>query len=445
MTDTAREKIHSLNIKIVLRALKYRNYRLFFGGQIISLIGSWMQLIALSWLVYRLTDSEFILGLVSFATQIPAFFLSPFAGVFADQKDKRKILIATQTLFMLQAFLLVGLLAADVITVWMIILLNVMMGLINGFDMTSRQAFVVEMIEDKEDLGNAIALNSMMFNAARLIGPSLAGLIVAYFGETICFLINGVSYSAVIIALIKMKIDKKDASKNSKNVLQNLREGLKYTLGFPPIRSLIILLGIMSLVAMPYIVLMPVFAKDILGGGPDTLGFLMGAVGIGALCGAVFLASRRSVIGLETIIFRTTSLFGIMIILFSLSTTLELSLLLMVFAGFSMMVQFASSNTIIQTITEDEMRGRVLSFYTMSFLGMAPLGSLIAGAIASKIGAPQTLIGGGIICLISSLIFASRLNYLRKFISPIYVKMGIIKEVATGLQSSSHLRYPQND
>ncbi len=445
MTDTAREKIHSLNIKIVLRALKYRNYRLFFGGQIISLIGSWMQLIALSWLVYRLTDSEFILGLVSFATQIPAFFLSPFAGVFADQKDKRKILIATQTLFMLQAFLLVGLLAADVITVWMIILLNVMMGLINGFDMTSRQAFVVEMIEDKEDLGNAIALNSMMFNAARLIGPSLAGLIVAYFGETICFLINGVSYSAVIIALIKMKIDKKDASKNSKNVLQNLREGLKYTLGFPPIRSLIILLGIMSLVAMPYIVLMPVFAKDILGGGPDTLGFLMGAVGIGALFGAVFLASRRSVIGLETIIFRTTSLFGIMIILFSLSTTLELSLLLMVFAGFSMMVQFASSNTIIQTITEDEMRGRVLSFYTMSFLGMAPLGSLIAGAIASKIGAPQTLIGGGIICLISSLVFASRLNYLRKFISPIYVKMGIIKEVATGLQSSSHLRYPQND
>lgn len=445
MENTSKQKLHSLDLKNILRALRHRNYRLFFGGQIISLIGSWMQLIALSWLVYRLTDSEFILGLVSFATQIPAFFLSPFAGVFADQKDKRKILIVTQTLFMLQAFLLVGLLAADVITVWMIILLNVMMGLINGFDMTSRQAFVVEMIEDKEDLGNAIALNSMMFNAARLIGPSIAGLIIAYFGELICFLINGITYFAVIAALLSMKFKPRDVSSVKKDVIANLKEGLKYTMGFPPIRSLIILLGVISLVAMPYMVLMPVFAKDILGGGPDTLGFLMGAIGIGALGGAVFLASRRTVLGLGRIIVKTTTAFGVLIILFSLSRTLELSLMLMVFAGFSMMVQFASSNTIIQTITEDSMRGRVMSFYTMSFLGMAPLGSLFAGLLASEFGAPATLIGGGVLCIISSAVFAYRLKYLRTFVRPIYVKMGIIKEVATGLQSSSHLRYPQQD
>lgn len=431
-----------LSLRTILRALKYKNYRLFFGGQIISLTGTWMQQVAVSWLVYRLTNDAFLLGVVGFSSQIPTFLVSPFAGVIADRISRHKILIATQTLSMLQAIGLVFLFYNGSINVLHVIILNSFLGLINGFDIPVRQAFVVEMVDKKEDLGNAIALNSMMFNAARLIGPSAAGLLIAALGEGLCFLLNGVSYIAVIIALLAMKINFTPQEKKHRQITKELKEGLSYTWKFKPIRVLLMLVGLVSLTGMPYVVLMPIFARDILGGGSDTLGFLLGAVGIGALIGAVFLASRKTVLGLGKIIRNTTTLFGIVLILFSLSREFLLSQLLMVGAGFSVMVQMSSSNTIIQTLVDDDKRGRVMAFYTMAFMGTMPLGSLIAGSFASKIGAPFTLIVGGVFCLLGASAFAYTLPALRKIVRPIYMQMGIIKEVADGLQSATNMRVP---
>lgn len=433
---------NTFSIKNILRALQYKNYRLFFGGQAVSLIGTWMQQIALSWLIYRLTGSPFLLGVVSFSSQIPTFLLSPIAGVYADHFDKRKILIITQSLSMIQAFLLVFLIAADLISVWWIITLNIMLGIINGFDMTSRQAFVVEMVENKDDIGNAIALNSMMFNLARLIGPSLAGIIIAAADETVCFLINGISYIGVIIALIKMNTPKPENTFRRNEILNNIKEGFKYTVEFTPVRIILGQVALISLAGMPYIVLMPVFAKEVLGGGADTLGFLIGAVGVGAFFGAIFLASRKTVLGLGRVIARTAFSFSVAVILFAHSDLLWVSLLLMAAAGFSAMVQLSSGNTIIQTITDDSMRGRVMSFYTMSFMGAAPLGSLIAGSSADAIGAPLTLTFGGLICMLGAIYFTNKLPVIKKLIKPIYVEKGIIKEVAKGMQSATHLRMP---
>lgn len=429
-------------LKNILRSLKNRNYRLFFGGQAVSLVGTWMQQIAMSWLVYRLTNSPFLLGIVGFSSQIPTFLLSPFAGVYADRIEKRKILVITQTLSMVQAFILVFLLSTDLITIWLIILLNITLGLINGFDMTTRQAFVVEMLDDKEDLSNAIALNSMMFNSARLVGPSIAGLIIASMGETVVFLINGLSYIGVITALLKMKLNPFVNNNNNQKVLTGIKEGLNYAWKLKPIRVLLLMVSVVSLAGMPYLVLMPVFARDVLKGGADTLGFLIGSVGIGALIGAIFLASRKTIIGLGKVISRAAALFSFALIVFAFSENLVFSLTLMIAAGFSAMVQLASSNTIIQTITDDNMRGRVMSFYTMSFMGMAPLGSLAAGSLAENIGAPNTLLIGGIICLIGAGFFTFKLPELRKIMRPIYAQMGIIKEVAKGLQTSTNLRIP---
>jgi MFS family permease len=398
------------NLRVLFRAFQYRNYRLFFSGQSISLIGTWMQRIALGWLVYRLTNSPILLGITGFSSQFPTFIFAPFAGVIADQTNRHRIMLITQTLAMIQALILAVLVLTNTITVTHIILLSIMLALIRGFDIPARQAFVVEMVEDKKDLGNAIALNSATFNGARLIGPSIAGLLITLFGEGICFAINGVSYIAVIRALLAMKLKKNRTVRTSKNMLIELRQGLIYALKSRRIRSVLSLLGLVSLVGMPYAILMPVFARDVLKGGPSTLGFLVGAAGIGALIGAILFASRKDVQGLERIIPLATTTFGSGLVIFSMSRTLWVSLIFMVMTGFGMMTQMVSSNTLLQTIVDDDKRGRVMSFYAMSFMGMAPVGSLLGGWFAKVIGAPNTLLLGGILCIIGAWAFAYTLN-----------------------------------
>lgn len=429
-------------IGVMFRSLRYRNYRLFFFGQMLSLIGTWTQQVALPWLVYRLTGSVFLLGIVGFAGQIPVFILTPFAGVLTDRWNRYNILIVTQILLMVQAFLLAALFFSGHIQVWHIIILTVLMGLINAFDMPTRQAFVVTMVDNREDLGNAIALNSMMFNSARLIGPSVAGLVIAVTNEGICFLVNGVSFVFVIASLLMMKIHTEQPKPHKSHVLHEMREGLVYVYGFKPLRYIILLLALVSLVGMPYSVLMPVFAGNILGGGPHTFGFLMTAAGVGALSGAMYLASRKSVWGLERILPMATGVFGFGLIAFSLSRQLWLSLPLMVITGLGMIMQIAACNTLIQTIVDDDKRGRVMSLYVMAFIGTAPFGSLLAGAIATHIGAPKTLIIGGVFCVAGAALFARKLPELRHTMRPVYVKLGILPEVSAGLQAAANLTTP---
>jgi MFS family permease len=415
-------------LKLIFRALSHRNYRLFFGGQGISLIGTWMQQIAMSWLVYRLTHSALLLGVVGFTSRIPTFFLASLAGVLADRWNRHRIIVITQILSMIQAMMLAILVLTGTIVVWHIIFLGLFLGLVNALDIPTRQSFVVDMIEKREDLGNAIALNSSMVNGARLIGPSVAGLLIATLGEGMCFLLNGLSFIAVIVSLLAMKITPKKREIKSSRVLQGLKEGFFYAFGFVPIRSLLLLLGLVSLMGMPYMVLMPIFAEKILQGGPKTLGFLLGATGVGAIAGSMYLASRKSVLGLDRIIVISSNLFGIGLIAFSLSRLFWLSLLMMLLTGFGMMVQMASTNTVLQTIVEEDKRGRVMSFYTMAFMGMAPFGSLLAGSLANNIGAPKTVMIGGIACILGSVLFATRLPTLRGMARPIYIEKGIISE-----------------
>ena len=420
----------------MLRALSYPNYRLFFGGQIVSLIGSWISMTATSWLVYRLTGSAMALGVVGFAGQIPGFVMGPFAGAYLDRWDRHRVLVVTQTLSMFQSFALAGLTFTGHITVPAIIALNAVQGMVNAFDMPARQAFLTTMISDRDDLANAIALNSSMFNAARLVGPSVAGLMIATAGESWCFFVDGVSYFAVIIALVAMKdVRRLDRPDVHPGIVEHLLEGWRYVFGFRPIRSLILQLAWLCLVAMPFSVLMPVFADDILGGGPYTLGFLMGASGLGALSGALWLTTRKSVVGLGRVILTNTVVFGGGLIGFALSRWLPVSIVFMTVVGFGMMVQMASTNTVIQTIVDEEKRGRVLSFYTMSFLGTAPFGSLLAGWLSSRIGAPHTVLLSGVLCVATAVWFQRELPAIRKLVRPIYIRMGILPEVAQGLQT----------
>jgi MFS family permease len=421
----------------VLRALRHRNYRLFFGGQGISLIGTWLTRVAISWLVYRLTHSAVLLGVVGFAGQVPAFVLSPFAGVLIDRWDRRRLLVITQILSMLQSFALAALTLTHTITVWEIVALSLFQGVVNAFDMPGRQAFVVEMVEGRADLGNAIALNSTMFNGARLIGPSVAGVLIAAVGEGMCFLIDGFSYLAVIGSLLAMRIRSERRWSGEGGVLAGLREGARFAFGFAPIRAILLLVALTGFMGMPYTVLMPVFARDILRGGAHTFGFLMGAVGVGALCGALYLASRRTVRGLGRLIPIMATTFGAGLILFSRSHVLWLSLPLLLVVGFGMMVQTASSNTILQTVVDDDKRGRVMSFYATAFMGMTPFGSLAAGAAAARIGAPATVLIEGAAMLVGAALFARELPRLRAAVRPIYVRMGIIPEVATGVQMAT--------
>ena len=398
-------------IRHILRALQYRNYRLFFTGQIISLIGTWMQNMAMGWLVYRLTNSPVALGIIGFTSQITTFFLSPFAGAWADRWNRRRIIIITQCLAMLQAFIFAYLALSGTIKLWHIIALSVLFGLVMSFDMPMRQAFTVDIIDDKQDLGNAIALNSLMFNIARFAGPTIAGLVIAGFGEGICFLLNGVSYIAVIVSLFAMRMPHNAAVKDTGRIMQSMKEGIIYTFGFAPMRFIMLLMGMVSLIVMPYAVLLPVFARDVLRGNAQTLGFLMGASGLGAVSGAVYLASMKSTKGLGGIIAGAGVIMGIGLIAFSLSTVLWLSLLLMFFIGFGVMVHMASSNTLLQTIVDDDKRGRVMGLFIMAFIGLAPFGSLLEGALAARIGTPNTLLISGIICLAGAIVFIRRLKH----------------------------------
>jgi len=404
---------------IAARALRSRNYRLFFVGQSISLIGTWMTRLATSWLVYRLTDSALLLGISGFAGQIPAFFLAPLAGVWLDRWDRRRTLVWTQIIAMLQSLALAGLALSGVINIWWILGLALLQGLVNAFDMPARQAFVVEMIDDRADLSNAIALNSSIVNGSRLIGPAIAGVVIAAVGEGYCFLIDGLSYIAVIGSLLAMRISFVETRSGQKNILQELRDGWTYIVEFRPIRSILIVLALSSLVGMPFTVLLPIMAGNVLHGGPHTLGFLMGASGIGAFISAVSLALRRSVIGLGRMIAISCGIMGAGLVLFAISRNLWASMLLMVLVGFGMMQQMAGSNTIVQTIVEDSKRGRVMSYYTLAILGMAPFGSLLFGTLAERFGAPATLAGGGVLCVLASFRFARELPALRRVIRPI--------------------------
>jgi len=416
--------------KSTFRSLKYRNFRLYFYGQSISLVGTWIQRITIPWLVYQLTNSAFLLGVVGFAGQIPTFLIAPFAGVLTDRLNRYRLLIFTQVAAMIQAFMLAFLYLSGHIQVWQIILLSVMLGCINAFDVPARQSFMIEMVEKKEDLANAIALNSSMVNGARLLGPSIAGLLIALTGEGVCFLLNGVSYLFVIVSLLMMSIVPRVITNKNKDVMKEMKEGFRYTFGFPPIKYIIMLLALVSLTAMPYTVLMPVFAKEVLHGGSHTYGFLMGASGLGALLGALFLASRKNVLGLDKVIPLAAGTFGLALIAFSFSRYFAISLGLMIFIGLGMMLQLATSNTIIQTIVEDDKRGRVMSFYTMAFMGTAPFGSFLAGSIASKMGAPTTLLIGGSVCVLGAIVFSRHLPRLKEAIRPTYVKMGLISETS---------------
>ncbi len=409
----------------ILRAFHARNYRLFFIGQCISLIGTWMQQTALSWLVYRLTASPLMLGMVGFAAQIPSFVIAPFAGVLVDRWNRHHAVVATQCLSMLQASVLAFLVLRGSIGVHGILILSLFLGVVNAFDMPTRQSLVVQMVEDRALLGNAIALNSSMVHFARMVGPPIAGFTIAVAGEGVCFTINAVSYLAVIACLLLMRVTPITAAGNGKRILSSLKEGFSYAFGFVPIRSIILLLASCSLMGMPYVVLMPMYAKDILHGDSHTLGFLMGATGVGALAGALFLASRRNVMGLEGIIVLASATLGLGVAAFSRSTVLPLSLVLLLFTGFGMMVLLTSSNSILQTIVEEEKRGRVMSFYTMAFIGTVPFGNLLQGYIASRIGASDTLLIGGACCVVGSALFARQLPALRRLIAPIYTKMGI--------------------
>jgi MFS family permease len=408
------------------RSLRHRNFRLFFGGQSISLIGTWMTRIATAWLVYRLTGSALLLGTVSFAGQIPTFIFAPFAGVWVDRLDRRQVLVWTQTLSMVESLALAALTLTGHITIPLVLGLSVMQGIINAFDMPGRQAFLIEMVEDRNDLSNAIAINSSMVNMARLVGPSLAGMLIAVSSEGWCFLIDGISYLAVIASLLMMHIHAAPAARKVSSMLSELKTGWTYVSNFVTVRTILLLFAIVSLMGMPYVVLMPVFAAKILHGGPHTLGFLMAAMGVGALVSALSLAVRSSVRGLIRMIPAAAVVFGLGLIGLGLSHVFWLSMIMVLVAGMGMMQGMAGSNTVIQTIVSEDKRGRVMGYYTMAFMGMAPFGSLLAGAMAHAVGAPLTVILNGALIILGAAWFMTQLPAVRGEIRPIYREMGII-------------------
>jgi MFS family permease len=393
--------------------MQHRNYRLFFLGQLVSLIGTWMQSVAQSWLVYRLTGSAVLLGTVGFASQIPVFLLSPLGGVVADRRDRRRVLLATQAFSMLLALTLALLTLTGRIQVWQVLALAALLGVANGFDIPARQSFVVELV-GRQDLVNAIALNSSMFNGARIVGPAVAGVVVAAVGEGWCFFANGVSYVAVLASLAALRLPARSAPPaGGASPLAQILEGWRFVARTAPIRALLLLLGLVSLTGMPYAVLMPVIAEDVLHAGASGLGLLMGASGTGALAGALVLARRTSLQGLGTWVASAALTFGVALIVFSFSRHFWLSVILLLPVGFAMLLQMSSSNTLIQSMVPDELRGRVMSAYSMMFMGMAPLGALLAGGLAETVGAPATIAIGGAVCIAGALVFRSRLPGIR--------------------------------
>ncbi len=433
-------------LKLMFRALKYKNFRLFVGGQSLSLVGTWIQQVAMLWLVYSLTNSALMLGIVGFSGQIPMFVIAPFAGVLADRIDRHKVLLITQALALLQAFVLSLLVFLNAVTIWHLIILSVFLGIINALDMPIRQAFVVEMLDNnRQDLGNAIALNSSMVNAARLIGPSIAGILIATLGEGWCFLINSLSYVAVVYSLIRMKVIPLKKELKDKKIFAEIVEGFSYAFNLPPIKYLVGLLAVVSLFSSSITLLAPVVAKDVLHGNSSTFGFLMSAYGSGALFGAFYLLNKQSVLGLGKTIAAAVTIFGASLIIFSFSTSLVISIIFMALAGLGNMLQIASTNTLLQTIVEENKRGRVMSLYTMAFRGMSPFGNLAAGSLASLLGTTFALTSGGTICFFSGIFFYRKLPYLKNFVHPIYEKLGIIHEVANGVQNATQLTSPPSD
>jgi MFS family permease len=389
------------------RALRHRNFQLFFSGQIISLVGTWMQTVAQAWLIYRKTGSGELLGVLGFVGQIPIFLLSPLAGLAADRWPRRRVVISTQSASMLLAFILAALTMTGRIRVWEIIGLATLLGIVNSFDVPARQSFLIEMV-GREDLLNAIALNSSMFNGARVAGPAIAGILVALVGEGWCFLLNGVSYLAVIAGLFMMRIEKLRPVHDGAAPLEKLREGIRFARHTKPIRALLVLVAIVSFMALPFSVLMPIFAVQILHGGASAYGTLMGAVGVGAMFGALALAMRQQLRGLGNVVAYSATGLGASLVLFSASHWYWISFTILVVSGFTMMMQFTATNTLIQAMVPDQLRGRVMSLYAMMFLGMSPLGSLLAGALADHIGAPVTVAIGGLASCLGGLAFARK-------------------------------------
>lgn len=410
------------------RSLRHRNYRLYLIGQLISVCGTWMQQVAQSWLVYRLTGSATMLGAVGFASQIPVFVLSPIGGVVSDRFSCRRIALLTQSAALFQAVLLAALTLMGVIEVFHVILLGAALGIIGAFDMPARQSLLNQLVES-EDLANAVALNSSMINAARIVGPALAGLLVAALGEGFCFLINAISYLAVLWALLGMRLPQgAHEAKTHLSVTRSLTEGIRYIAATAPIRALLLLLGSVGLLGIPYMTLMPIFAGKVHNGGADALGLMMGSVGLGALAGALFLANRGRLRGLGKIIVAASVGFGLGLIIFAAARLFWMSLVILAGVGFSWMVLIASCNTLLQALAADEMRGRVMSIFSMMLVGMAPFGSLIAGWLADRIGAPLVVAMGGLLCAAAGLIFARQLPRFRETALPILIARGIISD-----------------
>ncbi len=438
------------NLRFLLRALRYRNYRLFFSGQIVSLVGTWISMVASSWLVYRLASAEgrpaaLMLGIVAFAGQIPMLLLTPLTGVWVDRWNRRTILLATQTCSMLQSFALAALVLTDRITIGQLIALNVVQGVTNAWDVPARQAFTVEMIENRDDLSNAIALSSSTVHAARLVGPAVAGILIYLVGEGYCFLIDGFSFFAVLGALWAMRIEPAAQPAHSARALASLWEGFRYAFGFLPIRTLLAMVAVTSLTSMSQSTLMPIFAARVLDGGERTLGWLLGATGVGALAGSLYLASRRTVVGLVRMIAVACALLGLAMIGFAASRSFPLSMGLLIVIGCALVVQMASANTVLQTIVDDDKRGRVMALFAMAFLGVAPFGSLLGGGLATLVGAPATVALCGACCLVISGWFALRLPKLRPLIRPIYQSRGILPQVAAAIQSTEAIDTPLQD
>lgn len=391
------------NISGIFASLHSKNYRLYFFGQGISLIGTWMHNVALSWLIYRLTGSVFLLGLIGFTSQIPTFFLAPFTGVFTDRHNRHWIMVGAQILFMIQASVMATLVLTEHIEVWHIILLSLIFGVISAFDAPARQALVVDLIDNPKNIGNAIALNSAIFNGARLVGPAIAGMVIAAAGEGICFLINALSFVAVIVALLAIKIEHKRPKGKREPFLESFVSGLAYTYNTLPIRRLITLLAMLSIAGFPFIVLLPAYAKEVLGGGAKTLGFLMSSLGVGALAGALFMASVKGAKNLYGFIPSNTVILGIAITLASFAQSSSLAMPALVIGGFSMIMSLSSVNTLLQTITQEDKRGRVMSFYAMALMGTLPIGNLLAGSFADMTSVPIALFIGGVATVISGL------------------------------------------
>ncbi len=430
---------------MIARALAHRNYRLFFFGQGVSLIGTWMQQTALSWLAWRLTHSALLVGMVAFAGQTSAFLASPVAGVLADRWNRHRTVLTTQSLSMIHAVLTTILVATGVITIWQIIALTVVIGLINALDMPTRQALVVDMIEDRADLGNAIALNSLIFHSARLIGPTVAGMLIATVGEWPCFLLNAISFLAVLVALLAMRFPPRTIKAPSSHVLRGVGEGVAYAFRSMPIRTVLGVVAMVGLVGTPLGVLMPVYADKVLLGGSKTYGLLLSVSGLGALTGALFLASRKSIVGLGRLMVLMVALLGAATIGVACTNVLEVALVLVTLIGFAVIIAVAASNTILQTIVDEDKRGRATSLYMMAFMGTAPIGSLLAGGLADAIGTPWTVGISGVICLGGALVFAFRLRALRASVHPIYAREGLIPDIPSAIESAAELTAPPED